>query len=73
LSRILNNYLSTFIALKSVLVIIISLAGLLTRQVVRHPLKSGLFNFKIKIISKIIIISFKLIVLIIRRLASLYY
>jgi hypothetical protein len=54
-----------------VLVIIITLAGLLIRQVVRYSLKSGLSNFKTKIVGKIIIISFGLIVLIV-RLAGLY-
>jgi uncharacterized membrane protein len=56
-----------------VLVIIITLAGLLIRQVVRHSSKSGLSNSKTKTIGRIIITSLGLIVLIIRRLTGLYY
>jgi hypothetical protein len=55
-----------------VLIIIISLAGLLIRQVIRHSLKSGLFNSETKIVGRIIIISFRPIVLIVARLTGLY-
>jgi len=72
LSEILSNCLLTSAALKSVSVIIMTLAGLLIRQVVRHSLKSGLSNSKTKIVGKIIVTSFRLIVLIGGGIASLY-
>jgi Na+/proline symporter len=73
LLRILNNYLLISVILKSVSVIIITLVGLLIRQVVRHSLKSGLSDSETETVGRIIIISLGLIVLIVGRLAGLYY
>jgi hypothetical protein len=55
------------------LIVIITLAGLLSRQVIRYSLKSGFSNSKTKTVSRISRISFRLIVLIIERLTGLYY
>jgi hypothetical protein len=58
--------------LKSVSVTIMTPAGLLIRQVVRHSSKSGLFDFETKTVGRIIVTSFGPIVLVVGRLAGLY-
>ena len=73
LLQILSNCLLTSLALKSVLVTIITLVSLLIRQVVRHFSKSGLSASETETVGRIIVISFRLIVRIVGRLAGLYY